>query len=284
LIWVAQVIWNGSQKIIFLELPRPQTISSRASSGVNLRSELFWEQSAPILDVVDFRISPAEEPLLAVLEPRQLHILEYRAGGWNLHESFPLPRTTPVGRDPRGSVDSRPQEVFARFPGEACALNFALGKRITCEIARNQTLAQSTRRATSQLESAYSGVLFELKGKQVWLFAASDGIARLAKQEAPTSILASFTGWGSELTAVQTHCGSGVQVLVTRPTDWTEPDAILAFEFNELEAVPFSTPLMVPGPVLKLHVAAYDQSAWAVVRNLRTDHYEVHSITLSCSR
>ncbi len=284
LVWVARVIWNDSQKTIFLELPRPQSISSPASSGVNLRSELFWEQSAPILDVVDFRISPVEEPLLAVLEPRQIQILEYRASGWNLRESFPLPRTALVGRDPRGSVDWRPEEVFARFSGETCTLNFTLSKRVLCEGERNQALAPPGQRASPKLESAYSGVLFELEGKQVWLFAASDGIARLAEQQAPTSILASFTGWGSQLTALQTNCRSGMQALVTRPTDWTEPDAILAFEFEELEAVPISSPLIVSGPVLKLHAAVSDQSAWAVVRNLRTDRYEIHSITLSCGR
>src|SRR5207302_1395841 len=77
-----------------------------------------------------------------------------------------------------------------------------------------------------------------------------DGRARL--YDANAKSLATFSGWGSDLTTLKTNCGSSWQVLATRAGDWTEPDAIQAYEIHEREVVAVSGPVNLPGPVMSL--------------------------------
>ena len=74
------------------------------------------------------------------------------------------------------------------------------------------------------------------------------------------------------------------QLLVTRPGDWTQPDAIQAFEIIERQAVAISQPVEFDGPVTALWPASDAKSANAVVHNLKTGQYEAHSLTINCSQ
>jgi hypothetical protein len=103
-----------------------------------------------------------------------------------------------------------------------------------------------------------------------------DGRTRLFEHsdERPFAIV---DGLGSEIATVQTKCGSGWQVLTTRPGDWTEADAIQAYEVQDHQLVPVGAAVDVPGPVMSL-----DDSGIAVVRNLKTGKYEAFNITITC--
>ena len=74
------------------------------------------------------------------------------------------------------------------------------------------------------------------------------------------------------------------QLLVTRPGDWTQPDAIQAFEIIERQVVAISQPVEFDGPVTALWPASDGKSVAAVVRNLKTGQYEAYRLTISCSQ
>jgi hypothetical protein len=106
-------------------------------------------------------------------------------------------------------------------------------------------------------------------------------------------LAATVGAWGSELTSVNTVCGNGWQVLASRPGDWTEPDALTAYEIADLQAVRVTSPLEFLGPVKYLGPeflpgsrGAKDRNnrAIAVSFNLATGRYEAYTLTLSCGR
>src|SRR2546427_441509 len=118
-----------------------------------------------------------------------------------------------------------------------------------------------------------------------------DGRARL--YDADAKPLATFSGWGSDLTTIKTNCGSSWQVLATRAGDWTEPDAIQAYEIHEREVVAVSGPVNLPGPVMSLGPETPPSfgepkgprgGAIAVVRNLKTGRDEAYQLSISCGR
>src|SRR5690348_17547001 len=64
-------------------------------------------------------------------------------------------------------------------------------------------------------------------------------------------------------------------ILVTRDGDWTQPDAIQAFDIVEHQAVPVSAPLDFNGPITALWPEG-ENEALAVSRNLKTGLYEAY--------
>ncbi|MGH8246529.1 MAG: hypothetical protein ACREUU_08855 [Gammaproteobacteria bacterium] len=122
----------------------------------------------------------------------------------------------------------------------------------------------------------------EDQGNVYWIFAGLDGRARLYdKALAPAG---TFSGWGSDIAGIETRCGSGRQVLVTRPSDSIEPDSIQAFEIVNQQAVATSPPLELPGPVTALWQAEGKNAAVVVSRSLKTGRYAAFHLSISCGR
>jgi hypothetical protein len=116
------------------------------------------------------------------------------------------------------------------------------------------------------------------------MFSNLDGSASLYSAITSPTPTATFSGWGSELQGIHSSCGRGSQLLVTRAGDWTEPDAVQAFEIVGAQTNAVSFPLSLPGPVMELLRSNAPQSAGAVIRNLKTNRYEAYTLTLSCGR
>jgi hypothetical protein len=113
-----------------------------------------------------------------------------------------------------------------------------------------------------------------------WIFAGLDGRARLYDQALQPA--GSFEGWGSDIAALRSKCGSGRQVLVTRSGDSNEPDAIQAYEIIDRRAVAVSAPVEFLGPITTLWTAQGDETAVAISRDGRTGRYAAFSLSVSC--
>jgi hypothetical protein len=114
----------------------------------------------------------------------------------------------------------------------------------------------------------------------VGVFAGLDGQARLYDGELKPE--ATFSHWGSDIAAIAAGCGAPYQVLAPRSGDWTQPDAIQAFEIVEHEAVAVGQAVEFEGPVTALWPVADGKSTVAVSHNLKTGQYEAFTLSITC--
>jgi hypothetical protein len=119
----------------------------------------------------------------------------------------------------------------------------------------------------------------------IWLVGGTDNRLRLYTEKS-TDPEITLSGWGSDFAAVSNRCGTKARqlTLVTNPGDWTQPDAIRAFEFTNRQPTPASMPAEFPGPVTALWSRDDGKFALAVARNLKTGRYEAYRITISCGK
>jgi hypothetical protein len=121
-----------------------------------------------------------------------------------------------------------------------------------------------------------------------WLIAAVDGQVHFL--DGATDRVVMSLNWGSDIAAVRSGCGSGWQVLTTKPGEGSS-DAIRAFEISGGQPVAVSPELEFAGSVTALWSGIVEPTASengvsgaiAVVRNAETGGYEAFSLTVSCS-
>jgi hypothetical protein len=143
----------------------------------------------------------------------------------------------------------------------------------------------------ADVEPFFSAALLpDDKAPNLTIHSGVDGRVRIYER---AKLTATVGAWGSELTSLNTGCGTGWQVLASRPGDWTEPDALMAYEITDRQAVSVTPPLEFPGPVKYLGpeflpgtrgAKDLNSRAIAVSLNLKTGHYEAYTLTLSCGR
>jgi len=110
--------------------------------------------------------------------------------------------------------------------------------------------------------------------------AGTDGRARLYSTFAQAPHV--YSGWGSDIAAVQSSYGSGWQVLVSRPGDREQPDAVQAMEVVDREPVPVSTALDVPGAITSMWRSADGKSVNLVTQDVVSKKYEASILSIDC--
>jgi hypothetical protein len=93
--------------------------------------------------------------------------------------------------------------------------------------------------------------------------------------------IGTIPGWGSDLAGVDAQCGSGSLVMVTRPTDASEADAVQVFAVANRTAAPLTEPVTFSGPVTALWPAGA-ASVMVVERDLTTGKYAAYLLTVAC--
>jgi len=117
--------------------------------------------------------------------------------------------------------------------------------------------------------------------RRFWIVAFADGAARLVNAQGQA--VSTFNGWGSEVAAIASDCGSGWQVLATR-ADEMLPDSLTAYEIVNRDAIEAASPMEFPGPITALWSASDARSATLLTHNLRTGDYEAFSVSAVCGR
>lgn len=318
-LWVAEIRRGEQLEVAMLALPRSAApAASRPAPSLSIQKEILWEQKEPILALALLDSPGTAEQRMAVLESSTLALYHRLNGRWEFQQAFPIVSAKPWPRDLRGMLlydkATQGQGVLGIvLPGMGCHLHLRGTPRapqMQCEqddkigwfiftgarpadagaeftASRNFYTGKFYDPETSQIARTVPPFLSaavlpgEPDGPAHWIYAGLDGETQIHGDGAERS--ASFSGWGSDLASVQTNCGAGWQVLATRPGDWTEPDAIRAYEIREGSAVAVSPPVDLPGPVMSLGPLA-EGAALAVARNLKTGRYEAYSLTISCSR
>jgi hypothetical protein len=204
-------------------------------------------------------------------------------------------------RDPRGRIRAVGPGFDAYLPGLVCRFT-ATATAADCrasgdpwvlesgaramllanfEITRNyfdgRVSTQAGQRKT--VPPFYSAAAIEDRGNSLWLLALVDGRTQIF--DAAFDPAGVIPGWGSDIAGTDARCGAGQQVLVTRPTDGSEPDAIQAFTLVNRSPASLGAALPMPGPVTALWPSG-GGGAVAVVRELETGKYAAYLITLAC--
>ena len=302
-LWVAEIRKGEERAVVMLAVPRaPAAETSPSVPAMLLQSHVLLGQETPILDFAVLGLPPGSVKQLLVLEPARVALYSLGQGGWQLAQTAAFPATDlpqrdlrgsltfdPLQRDMNGNLASIKDSFSAILPGEICRGVLRDTLALKCEYTGRRPWDEKSGvngpDRFSEIHrdaSAYSVARIQVKGKGMQIDAGKDGVARLYRSDEPKGFIATFSGWGSDLAALKTGCGSGWQLLVTRATDYTERDSVQAFEITDKQAVPASPPLEFAGPVMALHASPGADAGLAVVRNLQTGQYEAHVFSLSC--
>ncbi len=310
LLWIAEFLRDDSHEVAMVLLPKTAALPPSATTQMFvLQSKLIWEQDDPILDFAF--VAPqrtGDSPRLLILAPTKLSLYESEKDGWQLNQSTHLPALKNQARDPRGYLVLRDDYFLLSIAGNLCRGDLDQKLNVTCWDTNQDVPRQYVEEmhwlelsivpgrnffrqrfqiqgSDAQRESLFSSAAGWVEdGEPLRFDVGLDGVARLYRMNADRAPAARFSGWGSQLTGISSYCGRERQLLVTRPGDWTELDAVQAFDVIGTQAVAVSSPLDFSGPVKELWPGKTFMTALAIVQNLKTSRYEAYTLTLSCSR
>jgi hypothetical protein len=303
LLWIAEVKQGVTVQTIMLPGSSATAISAASAPAFTLRRAIVYSPSedAPMLD-----FALTEGKVLYVLRSRNITAYRSEEGRWSVLNAFNFDRSTPPPRDLRGRLVWQPAQVSVYLPGVQCTVPLGADgslKGIDCrEVDDPWPLDNSFTAFFSSNRNFFSGLLrganFNSAVKSIeasvppfysaaaigeanaiWTFTGTDGRARLYSSfsQAPHF----YSGWGSEIATVHSTCGSQWQLLVSRPGDRSQPDAVQAMEIVNGEPAPASTPLDIPGAITAMWRNA-DGAANVISRDVATGKYEASIITIDC--
>jgi hypothetical protein len=273
----------------------------RETPALTIRRTPIWSQEQPILDVAV--LEEASGPShIAVLDPEKFAFYRLADGRWQPEQSLPITHSRPWPRDMRGRLIPRQDHLFDIYlPGLFCQSASSPSLSLVCHSSDDpwplsQQFALGGFYATTR--NFFTGVLSPGLGKQtstakfyaaaplprptytLWIFAGVDGTIRLL--DGITEQTAQLN-WGSDLASIKTTCGSGWQVLATRPGD-NSGDSVRAFEFPDRDPVAVSPALDFSGGITALWTEAKGGSAIAVSRNAEMGNYEAFRLAVACGQ
>ena len=310
-LWVAEITVRESREVVMQAVPHGTSEERPASApAFLLRSQKLLEQEVPILDfALDFALRGPER--LLVLEPDHVVLRILEDGRWQAKQSAALGVAGTWPRDLRGRLRMSGTSFEVFLAGVRC--RGTATETLSAQCSPNQqawdldlgdggklqaTLAAGKNFFGSKTDTDggripgfppfFSAAAIKVNRESIWALTGVDGRTRFYDPQKEREPVASIDGWGSDMAALKTDCGSSWQILATRVGDWTERDAVQAFEIPEgqppKQPVAVSQPLEFSGPVMALWPATPDGTAGAVIRNLQTGRYEAHTLSLSCSR
>jgi hypothetical protein len=287
LLWIAQVKQGLAQSYAMLSVPRKTTSIARPPS-FSLHDLLLWSQREPILDMAHDNAS------LNVLTPAAVVYMARDLGSWRESRQQQLRYSRVMPRDMRGKLTIQNGTVDVLLPGIRCSGAIADAELRCAEVDDPWPLdaSGSMRAFFSSNRNFFTGALSGRReslppffsaartfnsGEAIWLLAGTDGVTRAYSDFSRPAM--TFQDWGSDIAAVTTTCGRE-QVLVSKPGDRTEPDAVQSLELLDGEATPMATALRLPGPVMGLNSTA--EGVNAILYNRSTQSYEAHVLSVTC--
>jgi len=283
LVWVAEI--RG--EVVIEERPRPPEAAATVSLVIEKKKLL--EQELRILD-----IAPLGHSLL-VLDAESVSVYESSQRKMGIR----LPISRPLPRDLRGRLFVQGDVYQAYLPGLTCNGNTANGLSISCRDEGLWPLGPNARGMSiptrnffenfvlpdglqKRMPPFFTAVQLPDHGHADWAFAATDGRTHLYNatfEPGPIS-----NGWGSDLAAIGSECGSRTLLLATGTGDDTAPDFVQAFELTDSAPHPIGDPVSFPGPVTALWAASEHGTALAVSRDLKSGRYAAFRLAIPCSR
>ncbi|HWB84895.1 MAG TPA: hypothetical protein VG675_12190 [Bryobacteraceae bacterium] len=292
---VEEIRRDDQQNVWIAAWKRAET-QPAAMPAVALEKKLVWRQDEPMLDVA----FPSGGML--VLSPSKLSLFHRQNNQWQLAQWLPIASPKPWPRDLRGRLRLNGPAFSAYLPGLACSGSTAPQLSMRCQPSDAPWVLESgshsmllasflatrnyfggrvvTQTGESKTVAPFFTAASAEDGNQpVWLLAMLDGRTRIFN--AAFDPIGAIPAWGSDIAGTEASCGGGAQVLATLPVDGSEPDAVQAFAVTGGAVSELSGPVTFAGPVTALWPSG-PASVLAIERDLATDKYAAHVITVVC--
>jgi len=224
------------------------------------------------------------------------------SGQWQPGQSASISAAKPWPRDLRGRLRLSGPNFQVFLPGVTCTGTLDAVSSMGCRAADEPWLLESGSRGillanfaagrnyfdgriVSQnglhkaVPAFYSAAAIDDHGRTYWVLALLDGRAQILDPSfEPAGVI---PGWGSDIAGVDARCGAGAQVMATRATESSEPDAVQLFGVGNRVASPLTVPVTFSGPVTALWPAGAT-STLAVERDLTTGRYAAYILSVGC--
>lgn len=304
-LWVAEVQEGIEIKVAMLPVEGSHAASpAEAAPAITLRSTTLTSRNEPLLDVA--LIGSGAEQYVVSLGPDRIYWYSRTVNGpgptyaSQPEQSFDIPHTQPMPRDPRGRIVPAQDHLFdAYLPGSVCAASKTGdgdNLSITCKNSDEGWPLGSEKAFYNPARNFFTGVVVPGFGPKLppfysaaelvsatgtaFLFADVSGAVHIL-DGGSHKLLIGARDWGSDIAAVRSQCGSGTQVLASA-AGWPDHDSIRAWDIAGREATAVSAPLNFDGVITALWPAADGTSAIAIVR--KPAGYEAYSVSLDCAR
>ena len=288
---------RGDERQVWIASWKRDETAAALPAGIALEKKLVWEQAEPILDIA---FPPAG---MLVLSPSSITLYSRNGAQWEAQRTVALSPARPWPADLRGRLRLKGAVFQALLPGMQCDGTTEPALSADCHASDEAWVLESGSRAllladftatrnyfggrvTTQsgqrktVTPFFSAASVESQGRTLWLLAALDG--RMQVFDASLDPAGTSTAqWGSDIAGTDAHCGTGSQVLATRPGDRGQPDTIQAFTMVDRTPTPLTEAVDFPGPVLALWTSG-GNSVTVVVRDLRTGKYSAYAVTVVC--
>ncbi|HKE22785.1 MAG TPA: hypothetical protein VKB88_10370 [Bryobacteraceae bacterium] len=295
---VAEARRGDERQVWIAAWPKRESAARHGAPGVALDRHLVWEQEEQILDVA----FPAARML--VLSPSKVTVYNKSGGPWEFLQSLPIATAKPWPRDLRGRLRTAGSTFQVFLPGMTCNGTVDPAPVMECHPSEEPWVLESGSRglllanflagrnyfdgrvvaqngAPRTVAPFYTAASVEERGQTFWLLALVDGRAQIFDSSLAPLAGAAIAAWGSDIAGIDARCGPPSQVLVTRPGDGTEPDAIQGFSIADQTPQTITAPVIFPGPVTALWSFG-GNSALAVARDLSTGTYSAYVVTVAC--
>jgi hypothetical protein len=323
-LWVAEVVEGNETRVVMTPADLMPLPSAPALQKVQLHrdvlaraSEMQWkvsqqaERSIPQLLAGDDINGD-----LVVLTADKVAVFEPSPTGWAEREHAEFGAAHGTSRDPRGLIvpasDGHGFTTFA--PGVECTGIFETAPAATtgawdlkCHASddpwpvletpegvwtkafynagRDYFTGIVTPSSGPDLPPFYSASFLSGRPAAAIIVVGVDGTAQIV-EGGQIKPIAGTRDWGSDFAVVSSGCGSGSQVIVSSSGDGAA-DSLRAYEVPAQEALPVSSPLILPGTAMALWRAPDGKSVLAIVRT-RTQpdskfDYEVDRVTETCN-
>lgn len=247
LLWVAEVQIEGEVRTVFLEVPRSVVPRQAAEVQVALRTRRIWQQGTPLLFAGEMLRPGSAEMWFILLTHDELIQLSALSPDSTVVRQVTLPRRTPRLRAEEATAEATAQGVKTQFTKEACWIPWEESAEAKC----------------SPTPAPVPATLCDDEECRAFLAGNEAGPAR-AVNNLP--------------------CASGRLFLQAGTGDWTTPDKLEAHVKGRSGGQSTVEGIGFTGPILSLTNGLGDGRFLAVVKNLKTNRYEVHAIVAVCEQ
>jgi hypothetical protein len=304
-VWVAEIHRSaGAVSVVMVSAPRTDRARiAGESSPMTIRKTLLWSQPGRILDlaVLEESASPLR---LAVLNSEGVALYQRSNGSWQQEQLLSVAHSKAWPRDLRGRMILRQGHTLDVYlPGVFCQSSVLAPMSLACRDS-DDPWPLSTQFALGGFftpsRNFFTGVLVPGIGKQAsvakfysaapilvpgqtsvfWIFAMTDGTLHWLDGSTEQALK---VNWGNDLAALKTSCGSGWQILATRPGN-NAGDAIRAYEVPDRNPVSVSPAVEFASAVTALWSDDKGTAAIAVTHNEETETYEAFRLAVVCGQ
>jgi hypothetical protein len=301
-VWAAEIHQGENQSsIVMASLPRDSAPSSESPVGaVVIRKTLLWTSDEPILDAAVISDNPAH---MLILEPEHVELYKFQDNRWQVEQTLAISHQHQWPRDLRGRLVLRKDHLFdAYLPGVFCRSGGSGTSSLNCyetddpwplapQFGLSAFFAPNRNFFTGALSPGigtqtsirpfYSAAPLPRDKYTLWVLASVDGQVEL--MDGITDQTVAKLGWGSDLAAVRSACGTGWQILATSNGDGTN-DFVEAFEIADREPGAVSQPTQFAGNITALWTDPGGAGAIAVSHDSGMAKYEAYHLNISCGQ